>query len=681
MRRTTTLLTALALLAPVPLWGVEDDHHGVDFEARAEREAAPDAVSATQGDSAFAVRITENNLIEMTITNYGFFGNNFASTKASLVYPKGANPVLEHMVRAGIWVGAKAQDPSGRFLGVVTGAIDGTQGSNASGSTEWTPIGKDIQVRSILPSSKYFDPAAVSEEDLLCAFDDRVVRRSDFNRESHRPMGVEVTQESFAWAFADYANCVFLRFKIRNTGAIKESLWVAFYNEFASGNKTVYTDRNIWPPSSTGSVVGGWYTKKWIAYDDSLRLYREHYCLTQPVPDGCNLEFVPAWIGVRLLGWKGLADDTTTRRVTMQAWSYNPNSPARRTDSLRYEVLSTGLINPLEGDSLLPTTGDPVGILGVGPFPVVFSDSVITVDFAIVGGREIEDIQEHSRVAQRAYDRGYIIPIPPPSPRMKAVARDGSIDLYWDDLAEQSEDPTSPQPKDWEGYRVYFGDEPLELRRTAQFDNRFAPGDTTGFNTGVESVRLDPPVVLDGVTYHYRYTIPSVRNGFRYFCSVTAYDLGNNEVEPLESSTQQNLTLVVPGPAAGERPSGGVTVYPNPYRVEAAWDAGRGIRDHYLWFANLPPQCTIRIFTLAGDLVFQREFDGSTYQGEGTRGLYDPRQPVAPQPPTLSGTSFAWNLITDEGQAIATGLYLYSVESPGGGREVGKFLVVKSDRE
>jgi hypothetical protein len=105
------------------------------------------------------------------------------------------------------------------------------------------------------------------------------------------------------------------------------------------------------------------------------------------------------------------------------------------------------------------------------------------------------------------------------------------------------------------------------------------------------------------------------------------------------------------------------------------------VRDHYLWFANLPARCTLRIYTLAGDLLLEKDFDGSTYHGEGARGVYDPTSSLAP--PTLSGTTFGWDLITRQGQAIATGLYLYSVEDHTRGNKytVGKFLVVKSDRE
>jgi hypothetical protein len=64
------------------------------------------------------------------------------------------------------------------------------------------------------------------------------------------------------------------------------------------------------------------------------------------------------------------------------------------------------------------------------------------------------------------------------------------------------------------------------------------------------------------------------------------------------------------------------------------------------------------------------------------RGLYDPRQDLDTPPPVLSGASYPWNLISRNGQAVATGLYLYSVEDlDGGGTSRGRFVIVKSDRE
>jgi hypothetical protein len=232
--------------------------------------------------------------------------------------------------------------------------------------------------------------------------------------------------------------------------------------------------------------------------------------------------------------------------------------------------------------------------------------------------------------------------------------------------------------RDFEGYRVYAGEGREDLRLVAQFDKAVAPFDTTGFNTGFDAVRLAEPVVLDGVTYHYKYTVDHLRDGFKYFAAVTAYDLGTTEIESLESGQAQNEVMVVPAPRTEER-AGGVVVFPNPYRVEARWDHGQGVRDHYLWFANLPARCAIRLYTLAGDLVYDYEFDGATYTGANARGVYDPSNDL---PSTLSGASFAWDLVTSRGQAAATGLYLWSVQDRATGKtERGKFLIVKSDRE
>ncbi len=143
----------------------------------------------------------------------------------------------------------------------------------------------------------------------------------------------------------------------------------------------------------------------------------------------------------------------------------------------------------------------------------------------------------------------------------------------------------------------------------------------------------------------------------------------------------QNKFLAVPMPGPDESVAG-VTVFPNPYRVEARWDQGRLARDHYLWFANLPSRAHLRIYTLSGDLVQEVHFDGARYRGEGARGLYDPSHTLDTPPPSLSGSAYAWNLISREGEAVATGLYLFTVEDLDSGRiSRGKFLLVKSDRE
>jgi hypothetical protein len=97
-------------------------------------------------------------------------------------------------------------------------------------------------------------------------------------------------------------------------------------------------DQAIWPPS-------GWYNKKWLEVDDTLTvanrdsgvrvvppMLREHYCLTRPIPDACNLLNAPFWIGLKLLGAKNSAADTVAhKRYSLSAWAYAPGSRCATT--------------------------------------------------------------------------------------------------------------------------------------------------------------------------------------------------------------------------------------------------------------------------------------------------------------------------------------------------------------
>jgi hypothetical protein len=646
----------------------------------------PAAPLAVKTDSTrYSARITDNNLVGVTITNYGFVGNNFINRSPSFEYPLGTG--YDHLVRGGLWVGGEAVDDVGAFIGVSTAAIDGTQGTSAAAGSEYTPAGLDVLEESTLPNSKFYSPRAVSEQDFFSFYSDEPARSTTLgNPEPHRPLNILVRQSNYNWSFSDYQNILIFHYTITNTGAPLRNVWVGWYSEFASGNKNAY---GVWPPLASGSAQGTWYTKKWVVWDDSLKLFREHYCATQPMPSNCNLNYTPYWIGIKMLGVSpGNLNDTTDKKITVRCVNYSPRQPP--PDSLRYQYMSAGTVSDFGDPGVLPTTGDPTEMIAVGPFREIDPGDSIHVDWALVGGSDAEDaghylgysIQKHAKAAQRAFDFNYIVPVPPPSPRLHVVARDRALDLYWEHSPELTVDPTSPDPHDFEGYRVYVGEDRLALHRIAEFDKP----DTTGFNTGFAAVQLPAPVTFpgDATQYQYKYTIDGLRDGFRYFCAVTAYDTGTPEIESLESGTSQNKTLAIPAPSPAEATAAGskIVVFPNPYRVEARWDQGRLVRDHYLWFANLPQRCSIKIFTLSGDLIFDTEFDGATYHGAGARGVYNPQTEVDVAPPTMSGAAFAWDLITRQGQAAATGLYLYSIEDRSNGkRTIGKFLIVKSDRE
>ena len=101
-----------------------------------------------------------------------------------------------------------------------------------------------------------------------------------------------------------------------------------------------------------------------------------------------------------------------------------------------------------------------------------------------------------------------------------------------------------------------------------------------------------------------------------------------------------------------------IKVVPNPYVATAQWEArnpyasGRGPRS--LHFTHLPNKCTIRIFTINGELVDVIEHDS----------------------PLNDGTA-EWKMLTKDNLNIAYGVYVFQVEAPGIGTKIGKFAVIK----
>ena len=74
-------------------------------------------------------------------------------------------------------------------------------------------------------------------------------------------------------------------------------------------------------------------------------------------------------------------------------------------------------------------------------------------------------------------------------------------------------------------------------------------------------------------------------------------------------------------------------------------------------FNNLPQaHNTIRIFTVAGDLIQTLEHDGYNQVGQ-----------------------VSWNLVSRNGQEIVSGIYLYSVQSDRAGFDDfrGRFVVIR----
>ena len=110
-----------------------------------------------------------------------------------------------------------------------------------------------------------------------------------------------------------------------------------------------------------------------------------------------------------------------------------------------------------------------------------------------------------------------------------------------------------------------------------------------------------------------------------------------------------------------------VIVVPNPYRGRAAWDLNPSPSDPtgaHVDFLHLPPGgWMLRIFTLAGDLVTTIRSTDLTVQGH-------------PQQESADDGEASWNLLSRNGQDVASGIYLFSVQSRAG-TERGKFVLIR----
>ncbi|MFN5704983.1 MAG: hypothetical protein ACK45U_03935, partial [bacterium] len=96
--------------------------------------------------------------------------------------------------------------------------------------------------------------------------------------------------------------------------------------------------------------------------------------------------------------------------------------------------------------------------------------------------------------------------------------------------------------------------------------------------------------------------------------------------------------------------------------------------DKKLYFANLPEDCTIRIYTASGDLVDEIKHNQS-YNGSDIRwtNTYSDANQTK-----FSGGEHAWDLLSADNQIIARGVYLFAVTDNKSGKEFrGKFALIK----
>lgn len=266
----------------------------------------------------------------------------------------------------------------------------------------------------------------------------------------------------------------------------------------------------------------------------------------------------------------------------------------------------------------------------------------------------------------------------PPPPSFRVTALDGGVRLEWDNYPEVllHSDAYGWEDTRFLGYRVWKVSDWHDRQSLMPDLDRWSLVLNAGEDAETGAVPLavftDSTLDYDRILYErpfypvgrYAWVDREVRNGFDYAYFVSAvYEARVREpngyvqvrrvISPIRSSFDQRVT---PGAAARDR-SGGVHVVPNPYRGRAAWDRAPVFGDaptSHVDFVGLPRAlCTIKVWTIAGDLVAVLSHDARSGSGQ------------AP-----------WNLISRNGQDVASGVYVFTVESSLGS-QVGRFVVIR----
>ncbi len=472
----------------------------------------------------------------------------------------------------------------------------------------------------------------------------------------HRPLGIAVTEKTYALA-VDYANnFIIAEYWIKNIGIDTDEDTIP---------DTPRTIRNLFVSirmdCDISSLAGSddlWYWDDMVDYDATNKLSYMYDADNSAVPgddtgnpDAQGNLISPGYIGARLLHTPHPSGMPYSHR-----WCHYYNDPP--PNAPQYRFIAEDTIDPLPiapyDYRFMQTTG-PIDSLVTG-------DSLLVV-WAYGVGNGLEELKNILQTAQRIFDNNYLAALPPPSPTLvlEDYVENGTtvgVRIQWNNSPEDAVDPLSLE-EDFEGYRVWVSESKDPAgERIWQLLASFDIVDSIGEDTGL------PPKNNEG--YYEIIHLPVIK-GFAYTYSVTAFDKGDTVggLESLESSKLFNLQDYIPtNPIATSLDN--IRVVPNPYIGSAPWN---NPRPHYgvpwtdrIQFVNLPADAVVRIYTLDGDFV--REVISSNL--------------IARTPKMTSECKSVaeWDLLSRNKQKVTPGLYLYVVESSLGTKK-GKFVIIR----
>jgi hypothetical protein len=563
-------------------------------------------------------KIHDVGKIRQVVTNVGTLWTGPTNYPGLIFAEYPPNSFIEHLDEGGIKIGAIVGDDT---LVSITNWNNGHQGYEFYPGAEASDSIWVVQKGDTKDIPWWPGYVGISDQDFVARYDDYTIQ----DIFDHNPLYVDVTQVSYAWASPPLDEVIVYRYFIVPTRHDLAGVYVAFQLQ--------------------GQISRGTGTSREAVYDDrSIIMPAEDLAIIVDTPGGRD-GFVDSPIGLKAFPPEGYA------RKTMQWYTHHHEVPM--TDVVTYEdQLASGEIMQNQ-----QVSGQTIVSVAYGPFDLQVGD---TLEFSVaeVMGRDLDAVISNATRLETVLEQDFKVPSAPPPPPLHVDAGNQQVALSW------NPQPGEPNPEDFfdpyrgdqlerpfEGYRIYKStwSQTGPWTLLAEFDRE---GNGIGFDTGVQ----------------YEYIDTGLLNNFEYFYTITAYAQDDEVLDftQLESSANTNAIRVVPGTEAPQT-VGQVAVVPNPYRGDAGyqsynprWEKPSGSRERWMeqdrriQFINLPARCEILIYTVSGDLVQTLRHESAT------EGYED------------------WNLTSSVGQAISSGIYLFTVEDlETGETQVGKFVIIK----
>jgi hypothetical protein len=637
-----TLFVLLVILAGIPILVAAKD----DKPRGTAKVTAATAVS-NQGYSH------KVGALWTRVTNYGFYGD-LTYTEPNFEWPGGSGNIYGWS--QSIWIGAE---------------INGAGTVSAGDDNQFRPL-DSLYVKKRAQGAR-------SAEDTWTRYTDNNPPNPGV---AHKNIGVEITQQTFAWDQSYNDDFIICDYWIKNVGddankdgipEIKRTLnnvYVAFRMDAdVSGFNGTSTDTKLWDQDDLTGYDA----------DNNVCYLLDGDNPTVPGNDQGNPDPVtgilrsPGYIGIRLLyADSSHLGSSIKGKWTMFAPTARYNEPS--VPSLEYAYIAR---NVFLQDTVIR---DWRIVCAIGPYTIPSDDSIhIVMAWVIGNGRD--GIIKNSQVAQNFFNGNYAkVPEAPDEPQYSLesgpVNGVNSIVLDWKNNSEASVDPLT-EIQDFDGYGVYRSTRSdasgIPIWDTLAIYPKTLNPATDGQWIGRPYLRSWPPPkrYLNGDSVYY-YVDANQANGLIYSYAVTAFDKGDTSlgISRLENAIGRGKTStkVYMSNSPPTQDVGRVRVVPNPFIGSSRFNNPNPIETNpwvnRVRFINLPPDATISIFTLAGDLVKIIHSGNVVYVSRDV---------------AITGnfTGIAeWDLTTKNNQEVVSGVYIYVVES-NAGTTTGKFTIMR----